>query len=181
MVSRRSSTRGPSLRGRGRHPGYPCVLCSAAQRSQTRGPSLRGRGRGLPRVPVYEAIAIYRAFSTRTTTAATHAPHMTSASKHARFYCTADGRRTRKSSRERGLQQWKGHALSVREQCMGKGRVRASASGWRTFRRVVDVLPEGRPIWESNPATSAGSRGGTPVLGQDNGLPRVPLHGLPLA
>ena len=109
------------------------------------------------------------------------AHRMTSASKHARFACTTDSRCTRNSPRERSLQQWKGHTLSVREQCMGKGRVRASASGWRTFRRVVDVWPEGRPIWESNPAASARSRGGTPVLGHDNRLPRVPLQGLPLA
>ena len=97
------------------------------------------------------------------TTTARRVAHTPSASHHAPIGRTADARRTRRSSREMSLQQWKGHALSVREQCMGKGRVRASASGWRTFRRLVDVLPEGRPVWESNPATSAGSRGGTPV------------------
>ena len=124
---------------------------------------------------VLDALKVHR------TPCGAHAELMPSASHHAPIESTADGRRTRRSSREMSLEQWKGHALSVREQCMGKGRVRASASGWRTCRRLVDVLPEGRSIWESNPAASAGSRGGSPVLGHDNRLPRVPLQGLPLA
>ena len=92
---------------------------------------------------------------------------MTSASEHARFDCTADGRHTRKPSRERGLQQCKGHALSVREQCMGKGRVRACASGKRTFRSAGSDVPEGRPTGESNPNASSIERGAAPAVGLD--------------
>ena len=46
---------------------------------------------------------------------------------------------------------------------------------------VADVVPEGRPTGESNPAASARSRGGTPVLGHDKMLPRVPREGTLLA
>ena len=89
------------------------------------------------------------------------------ASVHARIGCAQDGRRTRRTSRETSLEQWKGHTLSARERWMGNGRVRACPSGMRTFRSASDGAPEGRPTGESNPNASTIAGGAAPAVGHD--------------